>query len=155
MQLDLVYEPNHTNVKTFVLLSLSVKGLSIVWYVDSTLMTQCAANSFGSNMDHFPTTRGVLAKKMITIILLQQMGIIPYKSTFRKCKYNRGEKFRTSTKSQRYWCCSQCASKKYICHNTDCKNIQYNIMVYVDLKKRLVLKSLITVVAFVEKSPFF
>ena len=37
-------------------------------------------------MQPFPITRGVLAVKMITITLLQQMGIIQAKSTCRKSK---------------------------------------------------------------------
>ena len=83
----------------FVLLSLYFKRLSIVKYIHSTLMTQCAGNRFESNMHPLPTRRGMLAEKRITIIL---MGIIPNKSTFRKCKYNLKEKLKTSTSSQRF-----------------------------------------------------
>ena len=47
----------------------------------------------------FPCHKGCSgpALKIITFTLLQQMGIIPTKSTCRKCKNNMGEKYRLPT----------------------------------------------------------
>ena len=41
-------------------------------------------------MNPFPVIRGALAKKMITIILLQQMGIIPKKAPSGNASTTRG-----------------------------------------------------------------
>ena len=54
--------------------------------------------------------------RISTITLLQLMGIIPTKGPCKKCKDSVGEKVKSTTSNQMYWC-SHCASKTYICQN--------------------------------------
>ena len=115
-----------------VWISLSFKGLSTIYKSTVFLLTQCVANNSGSSMHFFchqeDNHHGVDHDPA------EADGDNPYQGHQQEEQGQiGGEKFKSSTWNHMYWWCSHCASKTYICQNTQLENLNLSLERFVML----------------------